>query len=462
MDAVWLILDSLSASETPFVPDGPDTMPQLEALAKDHAKTHSQAYVPGPASPSSHASFFTGKSPSETGMTEASPFFDRPDVETIAGALEDTHRSFLISTNPFIFNGLQRDFDVVDDLRNEQYLLFESGSDPGRVDAGLGEGSTLRRYLSFVRRDGKPIRSLLNGIYYKLWTRRQGAGIPKHVGEDDPDYQYASEMNERIERFLGENDPAFVCANYMDVHPPFDASDAAIDAAAEDFDREDLPIGVRGRDVYDEIQAGNTTVGERMRVLYRAAIWDLDRKLAPLVERLLSRDTSVIVTADHGTWFDRSRELDEERIHVPLLLFTPDREPETVDFSVNLRSLPATTMQVLTGDTGPFAGPSLIDVEEDQVSLTEFIHDDSWGHGPVTPGGSEGDIRRDVAAVKNDARVDLIDEDISVVRGPDAEVDELRGVLEEVREQPVYSTGGAGVEYDDETERRLRELGYLE
>lgn len=462
MDVVWLILDSLSAHSTPFVPDGPDTMPRLAELAKAEATVFTRAYVPGPASPSSHAAMFTGRYPADTGMTEASPFFDRRDLETVAGALGETHRSLLVSSNPFVFNGLQRDFDEVDDLRNDQYLLFEGAADPGRIRSDAETTSTLRRYLSFGLRDGKPIRSTLNGLAYKLWVRRQGAGIPRDAERDAEDYQYAHTMNERITTFLDAPGEAFVCANYMDVHPPLDASGKALDAVSPEYDRAALPIGVRGRDVHSAIQDGDAEIGNRMRALYRATIWDLDRKVAPLVESLLERDAFIVVTADHGTWFDRSWELDEDRLHVPLLVFLPDRPPATIDATVNLRSLPHTTMRAIGLDPEPFEGPSLLEVTTDQLSLTEYVHVDDDEEGPVTPGGSANDVRRDIAAISNDARVDLVEGHVNVVRGPDDEVAALRDAIEQRRDAPLVGEPPNDVEYDQETTDRLRELGYLE
>jgi hypothetical protein len=462
MDVVWLVLDSLSASATPFVDEGPETMPNLSRLAAREGLVFTNAYVPGPSSPSSHGSFFTGKLPSETGMHEARPYFTRDDIETIAGALGDTHESLLISSNPFIFNGLQRDFDATDDLRNTQYLLFEDAADPGRDDERWDHDSTIRQLRSYLAHSDKPAKSLLNAISYKLWVRRQGASIPKHAALDSETYQYAETMVESIREFRAAGtDETFVVANFMDVHPPFDASDAALAAFAPDRSRDELPIGVRGQDVYEAVKAGDTALGERMYDLYQAAIWDLDRKVTPLVETLVDDGACVVITADHGTWFRRERELEEERIHVPLIVFTPDAEPRTVPETVNLRSLPRTTMEAVEGTDGGFAGPSLLDVVDDQTSITEFIHT-GRRDGPVQPSGPGDDsLQRDIVAVEGDTRVDSIDGEFRVERGSDADTDALRAAIEDLLATPIDHEDG-DISYDEETEARLRELGYLE
>lgn len=462
MDAVWLILDSLSASATPFVDGGEETMPELSALASEHGVNFPNAYVPGPSSPSSHGSFFTGELPSTTGMHEARPYFDRTDIPTIAGALEGTHESFLISSNPFIFNGLQRDFDKTDDLRNEQYLLFNDASDPGRDDGRWDYDSTLRQGIAFLRHSEKPVRSLFNAISYKWWVKRQGASIPKHADIDTENYQYAETTNRRIRAFLesGREDK-FVVANYMDVHPPLDASNEAIERFAPDADRDDLPIGVRGQDVYEAVRDGDETLGDRMYNLYLAAIWDLDRKLAPLVDSLIDAGTFVIVTADHGHWFKRTRELEEDRIHVPLLVFHPGHQPRTVSETVNLRVMPRTTMDVVRGSPEEFSGPSLLNVDEDQTSITEFIHVGDTDN-PVRPGGcDDGPVQRDIVAVRGDTRIDAIDGQILVEREDSQTADELSVIVEELLDEPVYR-GHTEISYDEKIDQRLRDLGYLE
>ena len=118
MDAVWLILDSLSFDETPFAADGPKTMPGLADLADERGVVFTSAYAPGPLSPSSHAAMFTGALPSTTGMHEAHPYFDG-SCRTIAEALTPTHTSHLISMNMWLSQGLADGFDKYEDFSRQ-------------------------------------------------------------------------------------------------------------------------------------------------------------------------------------------------------------------------------------------------------------------------------------------------------------------------------------------------------
>lgn len=463
MDVVWLILDSLSFEATPFSPRGPDTMPELKRAADLEGSVFTRAYAPGPSSPSSHASFFTGELPSVAGMHEAVPRFDGR-VRTIADALNDTHRTLVVSANPFIFNGLSDSFDFSDDLRSRQYMLFEGGSDPGKELPRIDAGSSLEKYLRFVFQDGKPVRSLLNGVRYKLWWMRHDVAIPRHSPDDERTYQYANTMNERIRSFIDEDSSdAFVVANYMDVHPPLDPSTEALNRFLPDKTRDELPVGVRGQEIHERVKGGDGEIGELMYGVYQASIWDLDRKISPLIEDLLDQDTFVVITADHGHWFKRGRELDEERLHVPLVMFVPGREPETVTKTVNLRSLPRTTMEVVSGSDGGFGGRSLLDVEDHHESVTEFIHDTSPGSSPVSPyGESEEGIQYDLAVVKGDVRVDYVDGEYVYVRGDRGTdgVRELETLIKELKSENI-EVDEDGVDYDAETQQRLEDLGYL-
>ncbi|MFC7193459.1 sulfatase-like hydrolase/transferase [Halosimplex aquaticum] len=323
MDVVWIVLDSLSFSATPFAEDGPDTMPRLATLADEQGVIFENAYTPGPSSPSAHGSFFTGQYPSETGMHEAYPYLGN-DVPTIAEVLSETHRSLLISANPYISNGLQRGFDELNDLLREQYMLFESGNDPREFEFKGSGIEKIEDYLEFVFTGNTPLRSLINGLVFKRQDPGSTSNLPERVPDDSIRFQYAETMNNRIQSFRASDDsPAFVVANYMDIHPPLDISDEAIEQFFPNRSHTDLPVGKTGQEVYELIQTEENYDGTDMYDLLKAAIWDTDRRVGPLVSELISDGAFVVVTADHGIWFRRDRELDEERLHVPLLLFPP-------------------------------------------------------------------------------------------------------------------------------------------
>jgi arylsulfatase A-like enzyme len=460
MDVAWIVLDALSFEATPFSEGGPDTMPKLSGLADERGVVFTEAYAPGTSSPSSHASMFTGELPSRTGMHEASPYFDS-DLPTIGEVLSRTHRSLMISYNPFIFNGLGRGFDRTDDLRGSQYMLFDDATDPQKFLAENRDTPIPKRYVHFLRDGGKPLKSFANGLNFKLWDWWGDNGRPEKVSTESARHQYATKLNQEIRAFLDESTAdSFVVANYMDIHPPLGASDKALDRFVPGKARADLPVGLRSTEVIDRIEAGDETVAEDMEALYHAAIWDTDRKVGPLVRELVESGAHVIVTADHGSRFLGHSSLDDRRIHVPLIVFAPDEAPRTVDASVNIQSMAATTLAQVDPDEGAFDGYDLLDVTEDQVSITEFIHDSSPTGNSVSAFGDFETVRYDITGIKGDTRVDWIDGGFRDLGSSETER-ELAEIIEDLQATGLDTAAGSPVDYDQDTQDRLEDLGYL-
>ena len=465
MDVAWLILDSLSFGATPFCEDGSDTMPKISSLAEESGVVFTKAYVPGPTSPSSHGSFFTGEPPSVTGMHEAFPYFES-DIETIGEALSDTHKSMLISANPYIFNGLDRGFDITGDLREEDYMVFSDARDPAEFGDENDYGSKLVTYLKFLTESDNPLKSMINGIQYKRVMKKRRSSLPESSPRDRNKFQYANEMNVRIREFIQNTyEDTFVVANYMDIHPPLDASQEALERFSGQFSPNELPVGVRGQDVYEKYSEGNNEITEKMYSLLKATIWDTDRKVGSLISHLLERDTFVVLTADHGIWFRRSSELDEERIHVPLIIFSPDDTHRTVDHTVNIQSLPKTTLSALNrhGEKefeGEFEGRDLLDIDGSDVSVTEFIYTSDEDGKPINPGGSEiEEVNFDMAAVYDDDRLDYLDKNY-VEKCSNENLEKLRDETES-RLSNTPTSSEKDIEYDETVKQRLKDFGYM-
>jgi arylsulfatase A-like enzyme len=457
MDVVIIILDALSFESTPFADDGPPTMPQLESLTDEYGVLFTESYAPGTSSPSSHASILTGEYPSKTGMHEASPYF-HGGIPTITERLPSSYRSLMISYNPFIFNGLDRGFDRTNDLRSKQYTVFESASDPYKYAVDDSYDSLGERYLEFLLSEGKPLRSMVNGLSFKLWNRWTELGRPRDSGVDGPGYQYANQMNEKIRKFLGADGDSFVVANYMDIHPPLDAGEEALERFTGGSSREDLPVGLRTKDILNEDENRERRI-ENMRDLYYATIWDTDRKVTGLIRELVQDDSLVIVTADHGNRFSARGQLDDTRIHVPLIVFHPDETARTVDSTVNLRSIPRTVTEATGGAENQFAGQNLLDVTEDGLSITEFIHAVGDGATAVTPLGGNTDVQYDVAGIIGDTKIEFRDGEFHQIRGG-AHSEQIQSNIRQLVDEGL-NVDGADIDYDDSTEERLEDLGYL-
>lgn len=455
MDVIWIIIDSLSASSSDISDADSESMPNLASLANKKGMVFSEAYVPGPKSPSSHGSFLTGQLPSRTGMHEAYPSFDS-DVATIADALSETHQSYLVSSNPFLFNGLHERFDETTFLNDRAYLPFPDATDPEEFKWRRDHDTRWERYRDFLFEDGKPLRSLANGVSYKF-GRGSSSQILSTTDLDDTDYQTVETMNRRVRSFINSVDEAFIIANYMDIHPPLNLSDAALEEWFPNRTRDDLPTDISGNELQDVVSENRI---DEVMELYYAAIWDLDRKITPFIRELVEEDSLVIVTADHGNWFRPDAGLTDEKLHVPLILFGPGIPEGETEKTVNLVQLSATTTDVLGVETeNEWIGPSILDMTDSQVSITEYIR--AEGGGPVNPYGDEESICHDIVGIKDSARVDYRDGEF-VPRGIEKTgSDEIYEVIENLTPTGVNSSSES-VNYDESTEKRLKELGYLE
>lgn len=459
MNVVWLVLDSLSFQATTFAKQGPNTTPKLKKLADSKGVTFTEAYAPGPLSPSSHAAMFTGELPSVAGMHEAHPYFDG-GIPTIADTAGRTHETHLLSLNMWLFQGLDNGFDSTKDF-SRQYLMFRDATDPlNYFRKHDPDSSGFRQLLQFATADRKPVRSLLNFANYK---RRNGSLVPEQWG-DSENYQYADQINDELRAITSTDDQdTFVFANYMDIHPPFDASDEALERFAPGIDRDELPIGTSPeRHISNDEKSYDP---DAMEKLYHAVIWDFDRKLGPTLRNLIDDDTMVIVTSDHGIW-NCDTAYSENRLHVPLIIFAPDEPARRVDHTVNLRSLPRTVMEYMTCESGGFNGQSLLDVTSDQISVTEILHHpneiyEKTGRVDVTKQiHTDKQIQRDLVVIQGNARVEYIDGAWHTVAGRESVASDLQAHGEKILSQDVKQVE-TNIEYDAVTEERLEDLGYM-
>jgi len=460
MDIAWLILDSVSWDATPFSEDGPRTMPQLERLAEQYATVFTNCYTAGTASPDSHSAFFTGRYPSQAGYHRGYYQYDGA-YPTVADVTAGTHESVLITQNQYVL-GLGESFDTVVDVgaSTDHSAPFPEATDPDEEN-DLQQYEPLRRYIEFVKRGGKPIRSIVNGISYKY----------NDIFTEDSYVDVATaDINAEIREHSNGDDPRLVVANYMGAHPPFAPTDEAMGNFAKEDRIESLPVGEEVP-YRHSLESSEYNVSD-VRPLYHASIWDLDRDVAPLVRELLERETVVFVLADHGTCVNYVDPLSDIRTHVPLLIFTPDEGHARVPHTVNLRHIAATTTSLLSKqypEVRKLPGRNLLAAIEDEVSITEYIHYGRKGDPPASntaiAHATEELVYR-VAARTGDARVDYFDHDDSheVIRGDETTTEELRRAIDEHRREVLNSKRpeGDGSYYFDVDEDHLRHLGYLE
>jgi hypothetical protein len=451
-DVVWLVLDSLSQSLTPFADDGPDTMPNFERVAREEGIVYTDAYVPGLFSAPSHGSFFTGYLPSKTGVHRINPQFPG-NHPTIAEMLSDTHESFIITDNPFVHNGLARTFENNHRIPVSNWEIFDAEGTSINSFLNNTDRDGAGKYAEFVLEGGKPVRSLANGISYKVRQAVANAGNgPSRAALGS----WGPYVSKKIESYVFDRKhDVLAVANYMDPHPPFDPSEEALDRFLPDIPRSQLPTNVSG----DELQSYD--IKKRIG-LAKAATWDLDKHVGPLVERLVEKGAFVAVTADHGHGFHRSRRFEKERMHVPLILFPPDEHTGQVNHTVNIIDLPATTMDCLQTEARRCPGESLLDVTADRISITESIRSDSeTTNGIDLDKPRDREIVYDIAGVSGEGWVEYIDEEFVVKCGDGIHTQSIKERIQELIDTANVAGTRNRAEYDAETMQRLKDFGYL-
>ncbi|WP_435317060.1 sulfatase-like hydrolase/transferase [Haloarchaeobius sp. TZWSO28] len=282
----------------------------------------------------SHASMLTGRLPSEHGATAASPQFDALDPGgTLRADLPDHH--FLgVSSN--IYAGSAYGFDhlfdeFVDVTRDHRYpdaldvpTYTKTATEPG-----------LSRYLAVLRAcvgHDRPVRSLANAAAAQVDQLWDTGPFDFPAPFDDG---AVSARRATVERVREHDEPVFAFVNLMEGHEPHR------DTLRYDRDLYDVPRGWRSDDLqtWDAVNPDDETTRElqHYRDVYGASIEYLDRQVSRFVDEVQAatdRETTVVVTADHGEnlAFDADdghlghiTSLTEGVLHVPLLVFNaPD------------------------------------------------------------------------------------------------------------------------------------------
>ncbi|ELZ17187.1 sulfatase [Haloterrigena salina JCM 13891] len=297
----------------------------------------------------SYASMVTGALPHEHGVHTHDPSVSGIDrSETLFGDLE-SHRALGVSTNVFAGSpyGFDAFFDEFVDVTEAH--RFPEGADPVAVRSA-SDRSGPAVYLDFLRTalsHDRPLYSLANGVTGFLDTVSEDAPIPKLFDDG------ARAVTRTSRGLIDDTDGPFVLfGSFMEAHTPLRdlrAFDRSLHAASNAFTTAD-------RTVWElmETPEEHREFLETRRELYGAAIDYLDRTIADFVDWVranTARETTVVITADHGEnqgyecedgLVRHKSSLSEGLLHVPLLVVNPpEGYPETESEFVSHLELPS-------------------------------------------------------------------------------------------------------------------------
>ncbi|WP_254531099.1 sulfatase-like hydrolase/transferase [Natrinema gelatinilyticum] len=306
-----------------------DYAPRLQDMA---SVSFEQCRAASAWSTPSHASIMTGTLPHQHGIhTHNRDFSGLSRSETFLAEIPD-HTALGASANVYASStfGFDAVFDRYSDIA--PHRRFPDGMDMEKFIQDRKEAGA-RRFLEFFRealRHDHTLESLGNGVLFKANDLFRRAPVPKLL--DDGASIVSSEGVSMVESI---EEPVFLFTNFMDAHGPVHhvlGYDRDLHSAPNDwtsFAFDDWEINTEG------VSADHERDLRYHRELYGAAIDYLDRTVASFVteiQRNTDRETTFIVTADHGEnlaypedeeLFGHTSSLTESLLHVPCYLINP-------------------------------------------------------------------------------------------------------------------------------------------
>ena len=448
MNVVLVTVDSLRADHCSSYGYDRETSPNLDALAAEGVAV--DAYANANATRASFPSILTSTYPLAYGG-----FRYLSDRRTMLGT---PLQAAGYATGGFHSNvWLSRDFNY--DRGFDRF--YDSKSDPGLM-------ARLRTFLKTNLDQDGLVYGTLQSLYDR--TERQ-AGID--VGQT---YKDAETITDRaLEWIDGAPEPFFCWVHYMDVHHPYVprpeyAAEMGVEMGIGE--REAIRLRRKMLERPDEV-----TEEERGTLidLYDAEIRYADEQIGRLIGtvRESAGETAFLCTSDHGEEFyehggySHNPSMYEEIIHVPLVLAgegvgaagRPDVAVELLDVAPTVHDLagvdPPDTYRgrpvpdrIATGESA-----TVVSETENDDGLRLAVRRDGWKY--IWDQGAGTEELYDLAADPGEL------EDV-VGREPDRR-DDLRAHLEaHVEELAETNESLPEVRMDAETERRLKDLGYLE
>jgi arylsulfatase A-like enzyme len=448
MNVVLVTVDSLHADHVGCYGYDRDTTPNIDQLAAEGVFV--DTYANANATRASFPSILTSTYPLAYGgfdyLSDRRTMVSTP-LQSAGYATGGFHSNVWLSRD---FN-YDRGFDT----------FYDSKSDPGLL-------ARLRGFIKTNLNQDGVVYNLLQTVYDG--AERQ-AGID--IGQT---YKNAETTTERALDWVREVEPPwFLWVHYMDVHHPYVPRPGY---AAEMGT--DLSVGER-----EAIQLrrkmlerpGDVTEAERQTLidLYDAEIRYTDEQIGHLLNTIDTAfdETTVLVTSDHGEefgehgGFSHSPSMYDEIIHVPLVCSGDGIETEGYAETVTqLLDISPTILDIAdVGIPATYEGQSVRqrlteDVDATVISETEnedglrlSIRRDGWKYI-----WDQGEGMRELYDLVEDPG-----EMENVVDEKSAVVDDLHAVLKDhVRQLQLTNEQLPDVQMDAETERRLKDLGYLQ
>jgi arylsulfatase len=484
-----VVLDAARAQNLQLYGHVNETTPYLSSFGTD-ATVYTQARAPSTWSLPSHTCMFTGLEVPEHGLTSRN---DRLAAgHTVWESLrEQGYDTGVFSENPFITSdtyGLARGFDeVVTGLSTRRYP-FPDAANPNAFIAETGRDGDYLRYLHYAAAQGKPVRSVANAMIRQLELSAESlvpASLRTRVGNSSAAY-----VTSFLDWQAGRSNWA-ACLNLTDVHHPYTPTSPHNRWGGETLRQIHDGLG----DPRWDFHSGRQPWWKRQALtgLYDGCIHQIDTAIETMLETLADRgqldDTLVVVTADHGEGFgERSRVRPSFRIaghsggihelllHVPLVVKFPEQtDGERIDRVATLTQFRSIVHHLLDGDDtrdgfvpdGPVVAvnhvagqfetpPTNFEEYRDEMDILVFS-----GTARAVYHDRDGGVRKFAQWDDDTAVVDAVDAQNTVSTSSIGGVrDKIKSTFDSFEPAKVRESATAD-DMDDDTKRRLQDLGYL-
>ncbi|KAA9397859.1 hypothetical protein Har1130_06770 [Haloarcula sp. CBA1130] len=460
---VIVTMDSVRADHTTLLGYDTNTTPELKRISEVNFNS---ARAAAPCTPHSLPSMLTGQLPMKNGLLALD------DVDTIPSYLSEAgYQTCLVNSNIQIPRfSYHSDFDDYIDFTNN----IDEKESSYITDSILEHGKRLLDSGGFSGQVGV----LLKDTYHRFNRIIQ------------PHEKDAVLIDAAIDWVNKAQEPYFLWVHLMDTHYPYEF-DANLFELVSDFEYDKnryarlLTRAMTHTRQGDFIWQLDNEERQYLKDAYDASIRQADKNIARLTEAIDLSNTLLLCTSDHGEelWehghfghagrssIPRDMTLYEEVLHVPLVIAgdVPSNHQENVNSPVSLTDIAPTVLQSagVEIDEIDFSGQSMLNGHR-SPERTIIAQSTSPGDPVDFNNGSDTHwmgariiADQKVIADSNDATeiYELPDE---TSESSDALSDEeMASAVREIKENVELSAEQSDLEIGDDTEKRLKELGYL-
>ncbi|MFU1780584.1 sulfatase-like hydrolase/transferase [Haloarcula japonica] len=346
MNVALIVMDTVRANPFGFLPSTRTRQPAWESSGA--GSNFTQVFSSAPWTLPSHATLFTGTTPSKHGAHAGHKLLADSHTTLTEILKHEGYETVAVSNNTWISEefGFDKGFETF--YKTWQYI--QSDTDLGQI-AREEEGLDKLRKATKALFDGNPVTNLTNAIYGQFFRKTEDDG--------------AARTNEWINNWLTDRDdsrPFFLFVNYLEPHLEYRPPKAHA--------KEYLPEGISYEQAIETPQdawsyiANDIEMSEEdfeiLRALYRAEISYLEEKVEEVIELLKAagewENTLFIVTSDHGEnigehgLMDHQYALYDTLLHVPLFIHGEPYKNKEIDDLIQLVDIPPTILDTLDID----------------------------------------------------------------------------------------------------------------